>query len=654
MEICVHCMKKVVEKFERCPHCGAKYIGSQPQINHIPQRSLLAGRYLVGVVLGAGGFGITYKAWDIQLDNVVAIKEYFPSSIVNRIPGQLQVTLASEKNRAEFAKGIEGFLEEARNTAKFYAHPNIVDVYNFFEDNGTAYFVMEYLDGVSFREYLKLHGEKINADSAAEIISEVLAALSAVHSQGILHRDVSPDNIKINSKGTVVLFDFGAARFSSIETEKTRSVILKTGYAPPEQYERKSKQGPYTDIYAVGVCLYRAVTGKVPRESTNRVIDIRKGKDGLVPPRQIVPDIPEYFERIILKAMAIQPELRFQTSDEMRKAIWEQRLVDDVPTELRKRKIVRVFETVIAFCMVGMMGLGVWLFYGHKQDAVLLKETKLNIWMSCSDDLQVLERKQRENTISEALEDFHKEYPQVHLHISLIPESEYDEKLEDSLGTDKQPDIFQCDHLKEDASIMVNLQDNFKTMSRDDYYTEKLLNAKQLYRIPLGINIPVIYVNTEKWDKNPSRRNRESDFFKGRSQMFVGDISSYLDVQESFSGNYLVPEDIIDIPMAWYTDYFCISIQSDEDQQAAARMLLRYLLGENAQDKLFLSDFHALPVHKSMVKVAGEINTELTDSIEKLEQSKITQLEKNKILDETYKNIMEDTDLIESIDKQVD
>ncbi len=654
MEVCIHCMQKVEDRFEICPHCGAAYIGAQPQINHIPQRTMLAERYLVGSVIGSGGFGITYKAWDIQLENIVAIKEYFPASIVNRVPGQLQVTLHTEKDRAGFAKGLAGFLEEARNTAKFYAHPHIVDVYNYFEDNGTAYFVMEYLDGISLKEYLHLHGEKIDANSAIAIAEGVLSALSAVHSQGILHRDISPDNIQINSKGIVKVFDFGAARFSSSEMEHTRSIILKPGYAPPEQYEKKSKQGPYTDIYALGVCLYRAVTGKVPRESTNRADDLRKGKDGLVQPRQIAPDLPEYLERIILKAMAIQPELRFQTADEMLKALSGQCLVDDVQTEIKKRKMARILYTLAACCVICMMGFGVWIYYGQKQEGIQLKETELELWMSCSDDLQVLERKQREKTIADALADFHSEYPQVHLKISLIPESEYEEEIKDSLGTDRQPDIFQCDHMEEDASVMLDLTDNFKTISKEEYYIEEILNTKQLYKIPLGINIPVLYVNTAKWDKNPSRRNMMNGFFNGRSQMFVGDITDYADVQSAFSGNYLVPEGIIDNPMFWCTDYFCISMQSDRNKQDAARVLLRYLLGENAQDKIFLSDFHALPVHKDMAKVAGEIHTEIADSIESLEDGEITELNKNKILDEAYKSIIEDTDLIDRIDRQVD
>lgn len=647
-------MQKVEGKFEICPHCGGKYIDTQRQINHIPQRSVLAGRYIIGPVLGFGGFGVTYKAWDIQLESVVAIKEYFPSSTVNRIPGQLQVTPYSEQGRVEFAKGIARFLEEARNTAKFHSHPNIVDVYKFFEDNGTAYFVMEYLDGVSLKEYIKLHGEKIEANSAIVIAGEILSALSAVHSEGILHRDISPDNIKIISNGVVKLFDFGAARFSSGETEKTMSVILKPGYAPPEQYERKSKQGPYTDIYALGACLYRAVTGKVPRESVNRVADLRKGQDGLVLPRQIVPDLPEYLERIILKAMAIQPELRFQTADEMLRALTGQYLVDDVQTELKKRKIVRILYTMIACCIVCIMGLGVLLYYGYRKEDVQLKETELDIWMSCSDDLQVLERKQREKIITTAMEDFREKYPQVYLQVSLIPESEYAEKLEESLGTEDQPDVFQCDHMKADDTIMVNLADNFEAISKDDYYSEELLNSKQLYRVPLGVNIPILYVNTANWDKNPARRNMKSDFFKGRSQMFVGDITNYEEVQKAFSGNYLVPSDIIDDPEAWYTDYLCVSIQSDRAKQDAARVLLRYLLGENAQDKFFLSDFHAFPVHKSMANIAGEINVELTDSIDNLAHSEISELKKNTILDETYKRIIADEALIDSIDEQVD
>ena len=279
-------------------------------------------RYEIGMAIGFGGFGVIYHAWDIQLGTQVAVKEYYPNGLVNRVPGQESVVVYSGSRRDQFDYGKDRFLAEARTMAKFSQHANIVNVYDYFEANNTAYIVMEYMDGISLKDYLKKTGGKVTPSAALEIIHPVMEALKAIHAEGVVHRDISPDNIFILKSGQVKVLDFGAARLSVGDEEKTLSVVLKPGYAPPEQYRSKSRQGPFTDIYALGATLYRMLTGTAPEESVDRLVD-----DQIVLPSTINPEIDKKLENVILKAMAINATLRFQSIDELEKALYSDELV---------------------------------------------------------------------------------------------------------------------------------------------------------------------------------------------------------------------------------------------------------------------------------------------------------------------------------------
>jgi len=294
-----------------CPHCGSSQTDANPGMA-LPIGTILNGQYQIGRVLGQGGFGITYIAFDINLNRRVAIKEYFPADLAERSRDGLSLSVYQSTGRNAFEFGIEQFLNEAKLLAKFQNHPNIVGVSNFFRENGTAYFVMDYIEGRSIKQILHSQGV-LDWASAVSMILPVTVALEAIHAQRMLHRDISPDNIFVTQNGEIKLLDFGAARYAIGENSKSLSVILKAGYAPEEQYRSKGSQGPWTDIYALGATLYRMITGKLPLESIDRLFE-----DTLLMPGELGMAVPGSIDSILKKAMAVKAEDRYQTVQEFR------------------------------------------------------------------------------------------------------------------------------------------------------------------------------------------------------------------------------------------------------------------------------------------------------------------------------------------------
>lgn len=301
----------IIDNVPICPHCGS----SQADTNSgmaLPKETILNGQYKIGRVLGQGGFGITYLALDINLNRRVAIKEYMPADLAERSRDGLSLSIYQSAGRDAFEFGLVQFLNEAKLLAKFQNHPNIVGVSNFFRENGTAYFVMDYIEGKSIKQILQSQGV-LDWASAVSMILPVTTALEAVHAQGLLHRDISPDNIFMTQDGETKLLDFGAARYAIGRNSQSLSVILKAGYAPEEQYRSKGNQGPWTDIYALGATLYRMMTGQPPLESIDRLFE-----DTLLMPGEMGMAVPSSIDSILRKAMAVKAEDRYQTVWEFR------------------------------------------------------------------------------------------------------------------------------------------------------------------------------------------------------------------------------------------------------------------------------------------------------------------------------------------------
>ncbi len=274
--------------------------------------TLLNDQFRVGRVLGVGGFGVTYLAFDEVLEIVVAVKEYLPNDIaVRKSDGDTVQPYTSTGDNQDFEFGLKRFLQEARTLAKFENHPNIVRVRTFFEANGTGYLVMNFYEGCTLAEYLEARNGFLPEQEALLVMEQVTEGLSAVHGQNVLHRDIDPNNVYLANNGTVVLLDFGAARTAVGERTQSMSVVLKRGYAPHEQYHSHGDQGPWTDVYACSATLYRSLTGYKPPEAAARILD-----DDLVAPKELVPSLSDATNEAILEGLAVRPDDRPQTMDD--------------------------------------------------------------------------------------------------------------------------------------------------------------------------------------------------------------------------------------------------------------------------------------------------------------------------------------------------
>ena len=361
--ICYNCFSDSLNDAGICEKCG--FDGAKNREKYplaLPLGSILYGRYIVGRVLGQGGFGITYLAQDYQTKGLVAIKEFFPDSMATRTEKITVCPLSGERGE-NFAYGLNSFLEEAKTMAEFIGNPNITRVDSYFEENGTGYFVMEYLDGDSFLDYIKSHGGRISWEDTMKVALPIMDALAAMHEKGIIHRDVTPDNIYITKDGTVKLLDFGAARYSLGNVSRSLDVILKHGFAPKEQYSRHGRQGPYTDVYSLGATIYYAITGVKPDDSIER-----SDEDNLPLPTTLGAKISIAQEETLLKALAVAPADRYQSMPEFRAAITAPKTKTDTKSEtksksasakkLPKWRIPRAATGVCALVLLAALGSG--------------------------------------------------------------------------------------------------------------------------------------------------------------------------------------------------------------------------------------------------------------------------------------------------------
>lgn len=333
MRRCLGCMREYKEEYQVCPYCGYE-VGTPPkEAYHMVPGTLLGGRYIVGQVLGFGGFGVTYIGYDTTLERKVAIKEYLPSEFSTRIPGQTEVTTYAGERTEQFNSGLNKFLEEAQMLAKLQAANGVVQIYNSFHENNTAYIIMEYLEGKTLKTYLEEIG-KIPVEEAKEILHPIITALKEVHALGIIHRDIAPDNIFLTNDGRVKLLDFGASRFATTSHSKSLSVIIKQGYAPVEQYRSRGDQGSWTDVYSLAATFYKMVTGVTPEDAMERV-----EKEELKKPSRLGIEIPKNTENAIMNALNIKIEDRTHDIVQFEKELYQDEKVKLKFVHLKKADV---------------------------------------------------------------------------------------------------------------------------------------------------------------------------------------------------------------------------------------------------------------------------------------------------------------------------
>ncbi|MCR5503792.1 MAG: PASTA domain-containing protein [Lachnospiraceae bacterium] len=266
----------------------------------------------MGNAVGSGGFGVTYSAWDRVLNKRVAVKEYMPGEFSTRVEGTQTVSIYGGEKEEQFKNGLDKFFEESRRLAKFSDVPGIVQIYDCFMENNTAYIIMEYLEGETLGDRIKREG-KIPCREAVDIMIPVLEALSKVHEEGIIHRDIAPNNIFLTSDRRVKLLDFGAARSATGTHSKSLTVLYKEGFTAEEQYRSRGDQGPWTDVYAAAATLYKAITGKTPEGAMERRV-----KDTLKVPGKCGVKVPATVDAAILNAMNIDIKKRTKSAEDFR------------------------------------------------------------------------------------------------------------------------------------------------------------------------------------------------------------------------------------------------------------------------------------------------------------------------------------------------
>ena len=633
-----------------CPHCNFKDGMSGKELYFLFPGTILNDRYIIGDSVGAGGFGITYKAWDQKLQVAVAVKEYYPTGIVNRAPGTPDVKIYAQSRMAEFQEGIDGFLEEARRMAKFNGSRNIVNVYDFFEENNTAYIVMEFLDGVGLNTFLR--DNELDYESSLEIIRIVCDALKTVHADGIIHRDISPDNIFLCTDGTVKLIDFGAARFSE-NRERLMTIILKPGFAPPEQYETVNKQGPWTDIYALGATLYMMLTREKPDESTNRKI-----KDELPSPHELDPGIDENISNAIMKAMAIEVSLRFHTVEEFEKALFGGKKVLPVEVEKKRRKRRRFTGISIAILLLAAVGIYFGVNVEEQKEEETLPDATLRVWYALSGDENADEGK--EEAFQSIIADFTASFENVTIECNGVLREEYEKAIREAAEQKGEVGLFESTDLSSeylntmalDLSTIVVSEDARKCYALNQYDTY----FEEKNQIPLGFYAPAVYynktvtefsgdtvsklasllevegdmeyfvaVNEQMEDefiasfgedaidgKKVKLVKNMDDFVDGECAFYFSSTEEYLTVQSRLPARYeMLALDTKEI-LADLTDLYSINQSVTADEKKVALRFLQFLLSDNSQDYLYVRNQDGSnPINKDVLSVVGGVYKEL-------------------------------------------
>lgn len=331
--LCLGCMGIRESEEGSCPYCGfdeEKYLNTV-SARVLRPKTILAGKYMLGKVLGEGGFGITYLGWDLNLEQKIAIKEYFPVGLATRDmrnDDSALFSIVSGDKQKFYSMGLNNFALEAKNLAKFQNLPGVVSVKDFFYENQTAYLVMEYLDGINLKQYMVSEKKKcFSEEETLKIMKPIIDALIMIHKTGLIHRDISPENIIMTKDGLIKLIDFGAARMAVGAETQSLTVLLKHGYAPIEQYQTSGKQGPWTDVYALCATMYYLISGIVPQAAIDRIMEDKvenlwSESPCAVSLERMEKQVSKRVSDIIEKGLSVKIAERYQNVEELKRALY--------------------------------------------------------------------------------------------------------------------------------------------------------------------------------------------------------------------------------------------------------------------------------------------------------------------------------------------
>lgn len=620
-QLCFQCFR-VKGDYEVCPWCGYTGKNTENQAYQLMPGTILNNRYIIGTTLGIGGFGITYKAYDTVLSIVVAIKEFYPARLVNRGANEQKVGIFSGEKREEYDRLLKRFQIEAQNMAMFSREPDIVNIFDSIEANNTAYIIMEYIEGVLLKDELAQNG-KMPSERATEYVISILNALEKIHYHGLVHKDISPDNIFLIGKNGIKLADFGASRLQGTKTSEETEAIVKVGYAPPEQYQAGSEQGAFMDIYGAAAVYYEMLTGVKPQDAMDRQIE-----DLLKSPKECGIDLDSRLDRIVMKAMAVDYHLRFQTVEQMKKAIVGKKKVDLPEEELRKRKWLRRLTGAGAAAMAAVsltvLVLSQTVFSGKgKIDVSKIEKTAIEVWLESDQE------KSGERLAKVLKEDMQEKCPQATLKLEVIPSSEYEARLEEALKEKNLPDVFCTSRLPEGEAASkhcIKLDKLLNTLDLSDYLFFREMKKKKVYELPTALQVGVVYVNESKEKKIPKSIDKEKllsekavfqygdepkayqEFQNKKSKIkwIAGDLSSMEAVKE-VTVNQIPPTDFQVVPLleedkltGCLVHCYGVDKSADQNEQEAAMVALSLLVNDRLQSAAYMDNEEGIPLNKTV------------------------------------------------------
>ena len=593
---------------EVCPVCNFKNGSPADEPFYLYPGTVIGKRYVIGKTLGAGGFGIVYKAWDNLQDKAVAIKEFYPSGLVTRTPGKGRIKLVAKNREHEFHAGRKRFAAEYLGTMgisqAFPENQTLIHDVSALSENGTSYLVMEYVDGINLTEFIEKNGP-MRCEEALVLTRNILEAVGNMHSLKIIHRDISPDNIIITPLGSVKLIDLGAGKFGKDDKTVEAERIMKPGFSPPEQYEPKERSGVFTDIYSVGASLYFMLTGLTPVESTNR-----KDKDLLAAPSSLVDSIPEYVSEAILKAMAVDLRLRFKDANSFVKALSGEKKVVRPEKDLLRRKVRRL--TTVAATFVVFIIVGSFTYINAMNRIPRLNDASIELWF-----VETGNYVQREQAYAEIIAYFNFIFPNVEIELVGIPYENFYESVRNAIARGL-PVLFESHTLKNadvaDTLDLTSVANNVLGITQFlDRYLVVFPNRTQ---IPIGFSVSAIYLNTTMSNFGGStaatlaelgttiavQEGAEEDFrsiFPGASfapgyNFFQDDAgalfastANLVEIRRLFPGRYrLIGVNAPQVP-ASFGGFFSV-VDSTTNEIAAKLRLIEFMLEERAQDVLHI------------------------------------------------------------------